>query len=197
MLRARALVIAALASCSAPRAPDRPREPPPDPQQAFWSQLHELCGHTFDGAIAINTGGGDAPDPFQGKVLRMHVRECSDLEIRVPFHVGDDRSRTWVFTRVPGGLRLKHDHRHDDGTPHEVTMYGGETVEVGTPSEQRFPADEDSRNLFIRQNLHASVSNVWIVSLERGERYSYALERPDREFRIDFDLRTPKQEARR
>jgi hypothetical protein len=23
------------------------------------------------------------------------------------------------------GLQLKHDHRHEDGTPDEVTMYGG------------------------------------------------------------------------
>ena len=30
----------------------------------------------------------------------MHVRDCSERELRIPFHVGDDRSRTWVVTRT-------------------------------------------------------------------------------------------------
>ena len=33
----------------------------------------------------------------------MHVRSCTPTEIRVPFHVGEDRSRTWVITRTDGG----------------------------------------------------------------------------------------------
>jgi hypothetical protein len=190
------LSVVALVGCSAsprsqaPAAPATP-EAPADSHQAFWNDLRALCDQAFDGAIAVNRGGGDAPDPFEGKVLRMHVRECSDQEIRVPFHVGDDRSRTWVFTRIPAGLRLKHDHRHEDGKPDVLTMYGGDTAGPVAPEGHRFPADAFSRELFVRENRAVSVPNVWVVALIPGERFSYALTRPGRELRIDFDLSRP------
>jgi hypothetical protein len=183
----RVLAVIALASCSGSQ---RSRTPV-DPHQAFWNDLRALCGQAFDGVVAVDRGGGDAPDPFAGKVLRMHVRECTDQEIRVPFHVGDDRSRTWVFTRIPAGLRLKHDHRHEDGTHDVLTMYGGDTVDRGGPDGHRFPADAFSRDLFIRENRAVSVPNVWVVALIPGERYSYALTRPGRDLRVDFDLTRP------
>lgn len=145
-----------------------------------------MCGQAFEGAIVLNHGG---PDTFAGKLLRMHVRECSEREIRIPFHVGEDRSRTWVFTRTAAGLRLKHDHRHADGTEDAVTMYGGDATAAGTAAEQRFPADQQSRDLFLRSDLAPSVTNVWVIGLVPGSRYSYALSRPGREIRIDFDLR--------
>jgi hypothetical protein len=183
----RALIVIALLSCSgAQRA-----QGPVDPYQGFWNDLRALCGRAFDGAIAVNQGGGDAPDPFANKVLRMHVRECSDGEIRVPFHVGDDRSRTWVFTRLATGVRLKHDHRHEDGTSDVLTMYGGDSVDGIARDGLRFPADPFSRELFIRENRAVSVPNIWVVALVPGERFSYALTRPGRELRVDFDLRKP------
>jgi hypothetical protein len=190
-----ALIGAALAAAScraspaaAPAAPAPAAEPP---QQAFWASLGALCGQAFDGVLAANTGGDPAADPFTGKALRMHVRTCAEAEIRVPFHVGEDRSRTWVFTRTPTGLRLEHDHRHADGSPDAVTMYGGDTVGPGTSSEQAFPASEASRALFLREGLAASVANVWTVTLVPGRRFSYALTRPGREVRVDFDLTAP------
>jgi hypothetical protein len=57
----------------------------------------------------------------------MHVRTCSENALRIPFHVGDDHSRTWVITRTENGLRLKHDHRHEDGSEDAVTQYGGDS----------------------------------------------------------------------
>jgi hypothetical protein len=184
----RTMILVALVGCSGSRPASRI---PADPQSVFWSDLRALCGRAFDGAIAVDQGGGNAPDPFTGKVLRMHVRECTEREIRVPFHVGDDRSRTWVFTRLPSGLRLAHDHRHEDGTADVLTMYGGDTVDLGTPAGQRFPANAYSRDLFTRENRLVSVPNVWIVAVVPGRRFSYALTRPGREFRIDFDLTRP------
>lgn len=181
------IAVVALWSC----AGSLHREPPSDPHQVFWNQLRALCGQAFDGAVVVNRGGGDAPDPFAGKLLRMHVRSCADGEIRVPFHVGDDRSRTWVFTRIPGGLRLKHDHRHDDGTPDALTQYGGDVTAGPGPEGYRFPADAWSRELFVRENRPASVPNVWVVALIPGQRFSYALTRPGRDVRIDFDLTRP------
>lgn len=187
----RVLVVFATASCGGPPAIPPPTPRAIDPQEVFWTNLAALCGKAFDGVIAVNEGGGPAPDPFDGKILRMHVRECSDREIRIPFHVGDDHSRTWVFTRQNASLRLKHDHRHEDGSDDKLTMYGGDTIEPGTSVEQKFPTDAFSRELFVRQKSERSVPNVWVVSIVPGERYSYALTRPGRNFRVDFDLAKP------
>lgn len=174
-----------LAACTPPQ-----RKAPlgPAPQEAFWSNLSGLCGKAFEGAIAARVGGGAGPDPFDGKRLVMHVRECAENEIRVPFHVAEDRSRTWVFTRSAAGLRLKHDHRHEDGSEDKVTMYGGGTDGPGEPGRQAFPADAHSREMFVREGIPQSTANIWVIRLTPGKTFSYGLERPGREFRVDFDL---------
>jgi curli biogenesis system outer membrane secretion channel CsgG len=157
-------------------------------REAFWASLHGLCGKSFEGRIAAKTGGSGGPDPFEGKRLVMHVRQCSDGEVRVPFHVGEDRSRTWVFTKTASGLRLKHDHRHEDGSPDKATMYGGDSSGPGTAERQSFPADAHSKDMFVRDAIPQAVENVWVVGLVPGKTFSYALTRPGREFRVEFDL---------
>ncbi len=90
----------------------------PLPADAFLASLAEHCGKAYAGRITANQPASTTPDPFEGKTLVMHVRGCDapTEDIRVPFHVGDDHSRTWVLTRTANGLRLKHDHRHEDGS---------------------------------------------------------------------------------
>lgn len=159
-----------------------------DPQAAFWASLERLCGQAFEGRITES----EPPDPsFEGQRLVMHVRECSQDEIRVPFHVGEDRSRTWVFSRTATGLRLKHDHRHEDGTEDEITQYGGDTRGAGTPVAQDFHADELTGEL-----VPAAATNVWTVEVDPGRRFAYALRREDgdRRFRVEFDLEAPVEE---
>lgn len=177
-------LLAASAAC-------RPARRAAAPQDAFWNNLTALCGQAFEGVIGAKVGGGPGPDPFEGKRLVMHVRECSASEIRVPFHVGEDRSRTWVFTRPAGGLRLKHDHRHADGSPDAATMYGGDAAGPGAAARQSFPADRHSKEMFVRDKIPQAVENVWVIALEPGKTFSYALTRPGREFRVDFDLARP------
>ncbi len=77
------------------------------PADAFLSALQGQCGKAYAGRITANQPASATPDPFEGKTLVMHVRGCDDptREIRIPFHVGDDRSRTWVVTRTATGLR--------------------------------------------------------------------------------------------
>jgi hypothetical protein len=157
---------------------------------AFLARIAEHCGQAFGGRIVANEPA-NPDDPFAGKTLVMHVRECREGELRIPFHVGDDRSRTWVLTRTPTGLRLKHDHRHEDGSPDDVTMYGGDTAAEGTPRRQEFPVDAESRALFERQGLKASVGNTWAMEIDPKERFVYELARPGRLFRVEFDLTTP------
>ncbi|SMF61620.1 hypothetical protein [Allosphingosinicella indica] len=162
---------------------------PANPQDAFFDRLSALCGKAFAGRIASPAVEADAD--FAGKALVMHVRECSDDVIRVPFHVGEDRSRTWVVTRTGAGLRLKHDHRHDDGSEDKLTQYGGDTAAPGTASRQEFPADQFSKDMFVAQGLPQSVPNVWAMEVEPGRLFAYELRRPSRFFRVDFDLTQP------
>lgn len=130
-----------------------------------------------------------ADDPFTGRRLTMHVRDCSETEIRIPFAVGEDRSRTWIITRTDKGLRLKHDHRHSDGTPDVVTMYGGDTMAPGSPTRQSFPADAETLTLFRQQGLLPSLTNVWALELVADDFFVYELARPEgRLFRVRFNL---------
>ncbi|MEE4638885.1 MAG: hypothetical protein V2J42_09125 [Wenzhouxiangella sp.] len=156
-------------------------------QQTFWENLTALCGKAFAGAL---TGfARPADDSWLSKDVVMHVRECSDDEIRIPLHVGDDRSRTWVLSRHPGGLRLKHDHRHEDGTEDDVTWYGGHTSDAGRSWRQTFPADDFSKALFLAQGLGVSVDNFWSMEIQpEQQHFAYELVRPGRHFRAEFDL---------
>ena len=115
----------------------------------------------------------------------MHVRHCKGDAIRIPFHVGEDRSRSWVLTRTSNGLRLKHDHRHQDGTEDKVTQYGGDTRVEGSATVQEFPADAETIAL-----IPEAKTNVWTIQLEPARMFVYALRREgtDRRFRVAFDL---------
>jgi hypothetical protein len=158
-------------------------------QDGFFSRLSALCGKAFEGRIA--SPPVEADSSFAGKRLVMHVRECSGNTIRIPFHVGDNRSRTWVVTRTGSGLRLKHDHRHEDGSEDAQTQYGGDTVDRGTAQRQEFPADQYSKDLFVRGNIPQSATNVWAMEVVPAQLFAYELRRPGRFFRVDFDLTRP------
>ena len=172
----------ALASCAAIPSAEAP-------QDEFFERLSALCGQAFEGRVASPLVEADAD--FAGKRLVMHVRECSDDVIRIPFHVGDDRSRTWVVTRTADGLRLKHDHRHEDGSEDALTQYGGDTINAGTARRQEFPADQYSKDMFVRGDIPQSATNVWAMEVEPGALFAYELRRPNRFFRVDFDLARP------
>lgn len=165
-----------------------------EPADQFMAAVASHCGQAFAGRVITNTPASATPDPFDGKQLVMHVRGCDApaQELRVPFHVGEDRSRTWVLTRSEGGLRLKHDHRHADGTPDAVTMYGGDTVAAGSAVRQQFPVDAESVAMFTAQAMNASLTNTWAMEIEPGRRFLYELSRPDgRLFQVEFDLTQP------
>jgi hypothetical protein len=157
---------------------------PAAPQDAFWSQLRSLCGQAYRGTLV--EGSAPSDEAFRKLELVMHVRECGEAAIRIPFHAGADRSRTWVLTRTPQGLRLKHDHRHEDGTEDAVTQYGGDTREAGTAARQEFHADAHTASL-----IPAAATNVWSVEVDPGARFAYALRREGRRFRVEFDLADP------
>jgi hypothetical protein len=155
------------------------------PQREFWTQLEALCGGAYQGVL---TEGAPGDSLFRRATLVMHVRTCSASEIRIPFHAGDDHSRTWVITPTDSGLRLKHDHRHADGVADSITQYGGDTRGAGLATRQEFYADEFTASL-----IPAARTNVWTIELVPAEKFAYALRREgtDRRFRVEFDLTKP------
>lgn len=165
-------------------------------RDAFLKQLREHCGKAYAGRVVADTPPS-ADNPFAGKTLVMHVRECDLASLRIPFHVGDDRSRTWVLTQTSrSGLRLKHDHRHQDGSADAMTLYGGDghVPAIAKPGLARieFPADEESQALFRREGRAVSVGNVWALEIS-DKTFVYELAREGRLFRVEFDLSKPQK----
>ncbi len=115
----------------------------------------------------------EGQDSFANKLLVAHIKTCTDDEIRIPFHVGEDHSRTWIVSKTEHGLQLKHDHRHEDGTPDEINMYGGLANEAGTNLSQSFAADTHTATI-----IPAAETNVWTMTLsEDSTAFTYHLER--------------------
>jgi hypothetical protein len=154
-------------------------------QDSFWAGLRSICGRAYAGRLIEGNASDSA---FRTSELRMHVRSCSPTEIRIPFHLGENRSRTWVITRTGTGLRLKHDHRHEDGSEDPITQYGGDTRSAGTITTQEFHADAHTATL-----IPAARTNIWTLEIMPGDRFVYALRREgtDRRFRVEFDLTRP------
>lgn len=179
-----ALVAAALALSACATVPA------PAPQQdAFMAHLNALCGQRFEGRV-VTTQAADAD--FARSRLLMHVRDCSADEVRIPFWVGEDRSRTWVISRnEEGGLTLKHDHRDPEGKPDGLHWYGGDTTSAGTANRQEFPVDDFSIELFNAGDAAVSTTNVWAVEIHPGRIYAYELRRENRHLRVEFDLTRP------
>tara|TARA_R110000772_G_scaffold73387_4_gene160528 strand:+ start:3548 stop:4225 length:678 start_codon:yes stop_codon:yes gene_type:complete len=195
-----AILAMALTSCEpgpAPTAPD------PLPQDIFFERLSLLCGKAYSGQL-VSDQKADAE--MTGKPMIMHVAHCDQNQIQIPFHIGPsqtdgadgmwDRSRTWTISRTDDGLRLKHRHRHEDGTLDAVTNYGGDTATEGTDERQEFPVDAESIALFKTAGLDQSVTNIWAVEISppgtTDTRFAYELRRPEtaggRFFRVEFDL---------
>lgn len=151
--------------------------------ETFWNNLQKHCGKAYEGQLIAP----ENDEGFAGKKLVMHVRSCTSKEIKVPFFVGDDRSRTWVFTKKKGVITLKHDHRHEDGSEDEVTQYGGTASNTGSANLQMFPADQQTATLLPR-----AATNVWSVSLDEKS-YGYNLSRifNNTIFKVEFDLTKP------
>ncbi|HRN79239.1 MAG TPA: hypothetical protein PKY29_03545 [Ferruginibacter sp.] len=151
---------------------------------SFFNHLKTHCGKSYEGRIIT---GGKLGDGFTGEKLVMQVLFCNDNSIKIPFYVGNNRSRTWVFTRNNNRIRLKHIHRHADGTEDPISMYGGTASNSGKANLQFFPADEFTCNM-----LQAACTNVWWVTLN-DTAFTYNLKRvgSERVFSISFDLSQP------
>ncbi|KFI07862.1 hypothetical protein [Massilia sp. BSC265] len=162
-----------LAGCAAAPAPA-------DTRDQFMATLQGMCGQRFEGALSYAI---DPNSEFADKKISTEV-VCTADGVRMPVQVGENRSRTWIFTRPAAGLELRHDHRHPDGTPDAVTMYGGMAKEGGTARSQAFLADAYTARL-----VPGAETNVWTVSLSQdGKVLTYRLDRHDKP-RAEFVLK--------
>jgi DNA-dependent RNA polymerase auxiliary subunit epsilon len=167
----------------APAAPAQPPPPPPSVQDQYWQALTTLCGKAYAGYLTVGTEPGDRD--FGEAEMTMHVRDCSESEIRIPFHVGPNRSRTWIVRRDGDGFTLKHHHRDESGAVAEPHDYGGRTAGPGSIKRQEFVVDEATRT-----KLPETRYNVWAIDVVPGRLFAYELQRPeeDRFFRVEFEL---------
>jgi hypothetical protein len=123
----------------------------------FGNHCKRFTERIFEGTVA----GAPADDTiFKAKKLEMHARSCEKNRSRIPFFVGDIKSRTWVLTRKGNRILLKHDYRHEDGKPDKVTVYGGLTTNSGSPTRQMFPGDDETINV-----IAAAATSVWWIDL--------------------------------
>jgi hypothetical protein len=159
--------------------------PAASPREAFWGNLRAQCGRAYPGRLTLEPPGDEMLTGTEELVV--HFRQCGADTLRVPFHVEKeatgtwDRSRTWVFMRAAAGLELRHDHRHEDGTPDENNWYGARTRDEGTATRQEFILEE-------RRAADGSPLG-WRVEVVPGERYTYGTIRGGEwTWRVDFDL---------
>lgn len=148
----------------------------------LFDRLEALDGQSFSGSMTFP----DEPDHEMNHPMRIEIQRDSDGVLKIPLQVGDDKSRTWILTRVEDGVLLKHDHRQEDGTPDEITNYGGVAQPLGLGTLLVFPADEDTATM-----LPPASTNVWTMRLSPDERYfHYYLERESEpRFQATFDLK--------
>jgi len=151
------------------------------PSEEFWNTLQSHCGKAYEGVLELPKEDKD----FGGKTLKMHVRKCTENEIKIPFFVGEDKSRTWILTYKNDRITLKHDHRHEDGTEDAINFYGGTTTNTGKADIQIFSADAKTQ-----QMIPGAATNVWWITIDKST-FTYNLRRlgTDRVFKVVMDLK--------
>lgn len=149
----------------------------------LWKTLSSHCGKTFEGEITSEV----VPKDFKDQKLVMHVLDCNTKQILIPFNVGENRSRTWIFSLKDNLITLKHDHRHEDGNEDEITMYGGTTPNTGFATMAVFPADQETMD-----RIPYAGTNLWWVTLNETN-FTYNLIRVGggSAITVSFDLTNP------
>ena len=150
------------------------------PAKQFWNTLQTHCTKAYEGSLLLPKEDKD----FGGKKLTMHVRSCTDTVIKIPFFVGEDKSRTWILTYKNDRISLQHDHRHEDGTEDDINFYGGITTNSGQAGIQTFSADEHTQ-----KKIPAASTNIWWITID-DTIFTYNLRRlgTERVFKVVMDL---------
>ncbi|QYJ01716.1 hypothetical protein KUV46_04790 [Thalassovita mediterranea] len=157
---------------------------------AFLASLEPYCGNAYLGRV-VSDDPQDAEWASQAVIADFDY--CTATAARIPLHVGEDHSRMWLLALGEDGrIALRHRHTHEDGTPDALTMYGGKASNVSDATRQEFPADQRTKDLFDAEEIPVSKTNVWAMEIHPDQdMFAYELKRPERFFRVEFDLSQP------
>lgn len=61
-------------------------------EKEFLKTLNTFCGQSFAGKAIFPE---EEKNPFKGQALKITFATCTSKEVRIPFQVGEDKSRTW------------------------------------------------------------------------------------------------------
>lgn len=127
-------------------------------QGEFFVNLIERCDDTYAGESTYPTN--PPHDGLENVELRATISTCTSEKVHISLQTGDDGSHTIVISRVDEGLQMRHEHRQPDGTPMDITDYGGLANDQGTSTRQYFEAGESAIDM-----IPDAESNVWIIDL--------------------------------
>lgn len=153
-----------------------------DEQQIFWDNLQAHCGNAYE---ANNADATPFYQPFDASITRVHFFNCTNSLTHIALHIGDNHSRNLLLTKTENTLRLKHDHRNEDGTEEEITMYGGDAPRPGLKTRQIFWADEHTADI-----LPLRHDNFWFLDIMNDSTFAYGVHWPiqGNSIRIEFDI---------
>ena len=104
-------------------------------QDKFFDSIRAHCGKAFSGSVEDSSNS----TAYTGRKFVLHIRDCSNTQIKMPLHVDDNSSRILVLTKRDGSIELQHDHRHADGSSDALTLYGGYSAADSTVNVTNFP----------------------------------------------------------
>lgn len=164
----------------------------PSDVQNVMQDLSSLCGQTFEGQV---TSGDPQDEDWRAVTLVLGPISCpSETKIVMPLAVGENKSRTWFLTQQDQMIEFRHQHLLKNGDIDPVSDYGGFSenfAETASRWKVEFPADEKTVKIFNETGLQVSTTNVWSFDHIRGEALNYELNRENRHFRAEFDLKRP------
>lgn len=153
----------------------------------LFDRLQTLCDQAFSGRVAINEPVDADPAYQQSPVLGIR---CIGPYRILAISFGDDRSRSMVLSKDRAGLQgLRHLHSNADGSPQELTEYGGYAHQGQTSAERVvFPATQESAVKFQNLGLDARADSVWTLSLVEGSELTYDAKASGWHLQLVFDL---------
>lgn len=150
-------------------------------QDKFFDAVKAHCGKAFSGKAEDSTDS----TAYNGRKFVLHIRDCSDIQIKMPLHIDENSSRILVLTKIDGSIKLEHDHRHADGSSGALTLYGGYSYADSTANLQNFLESPESIAITKAHAPARTYPSVWSIILS-SEEITYQVVRPGRTIKSKF-----------
>lgn len=149
-------------------------------QESFFDAIKSHCGKAFSGSVEDSSNS----TAYNGKKFVLHIRDCSNTQIKMPLHIDDNSSRILILTKSGESIKLEHDHRHPDGSPDALTLYGGYSVD-STAKVANFPESSESIAITKAHAPNRTYPSLWSIILS-AEDITYQVVRPGRTIKSNF-----------